>query len=151
MWPCKWFNQPGEKFNTAGGYIHKPRRGVFGFCHCLVGKEMHSLSSRWGQICSEAWGWGPGCGLPDASLRSAEGWTLESVNNSRDRWMERWNSLGQTLPSEAFFFLNASQVGFVQTDWCIIKGIVQHFRNPAWWEDIVELTCDTTMNSSWLA
>lgn len=89
------FVSTGEELNTMGGYIHRPRRGVFGLWHCpLEGEAMHSLSHQLGQTHSEAWGWGPGCGLPDASLRSAEGWTgsLDSVDNGRDTWMEEWTT-----------------------------------------------------------
>lgn len=73
-------------------YIHKPRRGVFGPWHCLLGGQVsHSQRSQLGQTHSEAWGSDPGCGLRDASLRSAEGltWSLDSVNNGRDTWVLR--------------------------------------------------------------
>lgn len=129
MPPCKWFCQPREEFNTVGGYIHKPRREVFGPWHCPLGGEaMHSLSSQLGQTHSEAWGWGPGCGLPDVSLRSAEGWTgsLDSVNNGRDRWMERWKN-GRLESDFTFWSFEVSQVGTVQMYWRDIKGIAQHF------------------------
>lgn len=76
--------------HAVGGYIHKTRRGVSGPWHRLLGGQaIHSQSGP--QTHSGAWGSDPGCGLPDASLRSAEGctWSLDSVNNGRDTWLLR--------------------------------------------------------------
>lgn len=89
--PLFYFQQE-RSCHAVGGYIHKTRRGVFGpWLRLLGGQAIHSQSGPLGQTHSEAWGSDPGCGLPDASLRSAEGctWSLDSVNNGRDTWLLR--------------------------------------------------------------